>query len=231
MIHVASNRSGLIVLFKVQDTTKSAGEGKTGLTAATIGTIKIKRSDADAAVAPGAIHDATVLGTYESMVNTHAAIKEVDSTSMKGVYELHVPNSLGIAYGGTFASGDFVAISISGGTNAAPVDILIQIDPAAKVTAIDSAVAAPSGFLNNTSAPSDFLDSIIPAAASPADKAGWNLRECLWAASRFPMFNKVTDDQANKRLYLANDSDDDWAWCTYSGSIGGTIIKPAMGEV
>lgn len=113
--------TGVIVQIKIYNSTVTTGAGLTGLTYSTCGTLYYKRSNGTASVSVS-INDITTFGTFAGSA-TAAAFKQVDSSNMPGVYELHLPNN-------AFAAGaSEVMFLLKGGTNAAPVELKIQLEP------------------------------------------------------------------------------------------------------
>jgi hypothetical protein len=113
--------TSLILEIFLQDTTSTTGAGKTGLTNATSGlNLSYKRNTGTAAVNVATVNSITTFGTFAG-TSTQGAFKEVDSTNLPGVYELHIPNN-------ALASGaDSVLVMLSGMTGVAPLPLEIEL--------------------------------------------------------------------------------------------------------
>jgi len=141
MLQTFKNGQGSIVLrMKLLDSSLSTGAGLTGLTNASSGlkisTIADNESSAVAyTVAGSTVETITTLGTYAAPTATKCRFKEVDATNHPGVYELHIADA-------RFAvsNAKSLLISISGATNLAQADAVIQLQ------SDDPFVAKPSNY-------------------------------------------------------------------------------------
>jgi hypothetical protein len=103
----------------VQDNTKTDGSGLTGLTNGSAGlTAYYKKSGGSASVA-FTLSAISTLGTFAGG-STTGAFKEVDSTNMPGVYELHLPNAL-------FSGATSAVVYLQGAANMAPLVLEIEL--------------------------------------------------------------------------------------------------------
>lgn len=110
---LAGATSNIFEIF-IQDSTSTAGAGKTGLLFSGI-TGYYKRSNGTAAVQI-TMATITTLGTFAT-----GGLKEVDATNMPGLYEVHIPDT-------AFATGaKNVVVMYKGGTNMAPVLLEIEL--------------------------------------------------------------------------------------------------------
>ena len=124
-----------IVNVFIQDSSSTVGAGLTGLaynSSSLTGYYKRNSASGSTAITLATI---ATLGTF-----TSGGFKEVDSTNMKGVYELHIPNT-------ALASGaDSVVICLQGATNMAP--LLLEIELTATTNQTDMRVAKNTALSN-----------------------------------------------------------------------------------
>lgn len=121
-LSVRADKTSLIVLLFIPDTTKADGSGLTGLAYNSAGlSAYYVRSNETAAVA---ITLATMtLGTFAS-----GGFKEVDATNLPGVYQFCIPNA-------ALASGaSSVVVMLKGATNMPPIRFEIAISPEMTLT-------------------------------------------------------------------------------------------------
>lgn len=120
--------AGVILRVKLLDSSVQTGAGLTGLTSASSG-LKISTiADVEATataytVAGSTIESITTLGTYAAPTATKCRFKEVDATNHKGVYEIHLADARYAVSGARS-----LLVSISGATNLAECDFVVQLD-------------------------------------------------------------------------------------------------------
>jgi hypothetical protein len=114
---VAGTTSQIVNVF-AQDTTLQTGAGKTGLTNASFACYYKRNLGASSVAVTLDASSGVILGTYEPVIASHGAIKEIDSANMPGLYEFQIPNN-------ALASGaDNVTLMLTGtGIRVAPIDI------------------------------------------------------------------------------------------------------------
>ena len=122
-----SETGGIILRCKVLDSSVSTGAGLTGLSSASSGLIIAAIADVEATtttytVAGSNVETITTLGTYAAPTSGKCRFKEVDSTNHPGVYEIH----LAVARYGVSSSRSLL-VSLSGATNMAQTDFVIQL--------------------------------------------------------------------------------------------------------
>lgn len=131
LLSVKHSATSVIVRVKLLDSSVTTGAGLTGLTEASSG-LRISTIVDNAATAVSytqagsTIETITTLGTYAAPTASKCRFKEVDSTNHPGVYELHFADARF-----SVASARFLLISLSGATNLAQCDFLIQLNAAA----------------------------------------------------------------------------------------------------
>lgn len=203
MSFVAAGTTNKIVLVFVQDVTKTAGEGLTGLTNATCGTLYYKRSNGSASVQVGTINTISTLGTFAGS-STAAAFKEVDATNMPGVYELHLPDN-------AFAAGaSEVRFVLKGATNAAPLPLSFVINA--------GVVLASAG-----------LDAVSVSETLAGSTLGvLTFRDRLFLVSQWLLAKRADDDgsvSGSKGVTIYNNAGNAAKWAaTYSKTSGVTTI-------
>jgi hypothetical protein len=150
---ITAGTTSYIMTLMAYDSSSTVGAGKTGITYNGGITCYYKRSNGSADVSC-TINTITTLGTYAGSA-TNAAWKEVDSTNMPGVYELHIPNN-------AFASGAtdvMIYLLLSG---VVPIVLYFRINPPADLQTVlgTAPTAATAGILdvnakniNNAAAP------------------------------------------------------------------------------
>jgi hypothetical protein len=119
--------------------------GLTGLSSASSGLIIAAIADVEATtttytVAGSNVETITTLGTYAAPTSGKCRFKEVDATNHPGVYEIH----LAVARYGVSSSRSLL-VSLSGATNMAETDFVIQLaalDPETVMRGTDSAALA-----------------------------------------------------------------------------------------
>jgi hypothetical protein len=124
---VLRGTTSVIIRVKILNSSVTTGAGLTGLTSASSGLIISTIADNEATpttytVAGSTIETITTLGTYATPTASKCRFKEVDSTNHPGIYELQIADarfSVGGARG--------LLISISGATNAAQCDALVEL--------------------------------------------------------------------------------------------------------
>jgi hypothetical protein len=137
-----SETGGIILRCKVLDSSVSTGAGLTGLSSASSGLIIAAIADVEATtttytVAGSNVETITTLGTYAAPTSGKCRFNEVDSTNHSGVYEIH----LAVARYGVSSSRSLL-VSLSGATNMAETDFVIQLaalDPETVMRGTDSA--------------------------------------------------------------------------------------------
>ena len=129
---VVKNSTSQIFHIFIQDSSQTDGSGLTGLVFNTAGLTAYYIREGDALPAVEITLVTATIGTYAS-----GGFKEVDSTNMPGIYELHIPDA-------AFALGsEAVVIMLKGASNMAPLPLEIQlIDAPATTAAIATAVLA-----------------------------------------------------------------------------------------
>lgn len=131
LLSVKHSATSVILRVKLLDSSVTTGAGLTGLTSASSGliisTIVDNAATATAYTQAGStIEDITTLGTYAAPTASKCRFKEVDSTNHKGIYEIHFADARF-----SVASARFLLVSLSGATNLAQCDFLIQLNSAA----------------------------------------------------------------------------------------------------
>lgn len=182
MLQVFKNGQTSIVLrVKVLDSSVSTGAGLTGLTSASSGLRIATIADNEAAataytVAGSTIETITTLGTFAAPTATKCRFKEVDATNHPGVYELHIADARFAV-----ANAKSLLVSLSGATNAAQTDFVVQLqtddpyvaklDAAATRTALglssanlDTQLAAIAGFIDTEIGTLTTNVAAVPAA-------------------------------------------------------------------
>jgi hypothetical protein len=134
-----------ILRVKLLDSSVTTGAGLTGLTSASSGlrisTISDQEATATAyTVAGSTIETITTLGTYAAPTATKCRFKEVDATNHPGVYEIHLADARFSVSGTTQ-----LLVSISGATNLAQCDFVIDQKPAANVSHFGGVALSASG--------------------------------------------------------------------------------------
>jgi len=141
---IAAGTTSYVMTVMAYDSSSTVGAGKTGITYNGGITFYYKRSNGTASVAC-TINTITTLGTYNGSA-TNAAWKEVDSTHMPGVYEVHIPNN-------AFASGatDVMCTLILSGV--VPIPLYFRINPPADIqTALGTAITCTTGGIPDVNA-------------------------------------------------------------------------------
>ena len=150
---VTAGTTSYIMTVMAYDSSSTVGAGKTGITYNGGITCYYKRSNGSADVSC-TINTITTLGTYAGSA-TNAAWKEVDSTNMPGVYELHIPNN-------AFASGAtdvMIYLLLSG---VVPIVLYFRINPPADIqTALGTAITCTTGGIPDVN-----MKNIVNAAVS-----------------------------------------------------------------
>lgn len=128
MLQTFKNGQGSIVLrVKLLDSSATTGAGLTGLTSGSSGLIISTIADNEATataytVAGSKIETITTLGTYAAPTATKCRFKEVDATNHKGVYEIQIADARFAV-----ASAKSLIVSLSGATNLAQADFVVQL--------------------------------------------------------------------------------------------------------
>lgn len=122
-----NGQTSIILRFKLLDSSSTTGAGLTGLTSASASLIISTIADVEATAvaytqAGSTIETITTLGTYAAPTATKCRFKEVDSTNHKGVYEFQFADA---RY--AVANAKSLLVSVSGATNLAQADFLIQL--------------------------------------------------------------------------------------------------------
>jgi hypothetical protein len=130
--------TGVILRFKILDSSVTTGAGKTGLSSASTGLIISTIADIEATAtaysAAGATIDAvTTLGTYAAPTAGHCRFKEVDATNHPGVYELQLENARFAVSG---AKSLLVSVQVTGGQQ---TDFVIDMAAASDLRTIAGA--------------------------------------------------------------------------------------------
>jgi hypothetical protein len=134
---IVAGTTSYIMTVMAYDSSSTVGAGKTGITYNGGVTFYYKRSNGSADVAC-TINTITTLGTYAGSA-TNAAWKEVDSTNMPGVYELHIPNN-------AFASGATDVMCFLALSGMVPIPLYFRINPPADLqTALGTAITCTTG--------------------------------------------------------------------------------------
>jgi len=128
MLHTFKNgQTSVILRVKLLDSSVTTGAGLTGLLYSSTGLIISTIADLEATataytVAGSTIEDITTLGTYAAPTATKCRFKEVDATNHPGLYEIQLADA-------RFAvsSAKSLIVSLSGATNLAQTDFLIQL--------------------------------------------------------------------------------------------------------
>lgn len=160
LIQPASPTS-VVLRLKLMDSTSTTGAGKTGLTSGTAGlaihTMRLNESvPVSYYVSGGTIQDISTLGTYAAPAANSCRFKEVNSTLLPGVYELHLADSRFTSQG--------LIVSLNGATGLAQADFEIQCQNiAADIKAWLG--TAPNALVSGR------VDAIIGAVASGVDVA------------------------------------------------------------
>jgi hypothetical protein len=146
----------------IQDSTSTAGAGKTGLAYNTSGLTACYVLQQAAAVAITLVTQ-TVTGGF-----TSGGFKEVDATKCPGVYRLDVPDA-------AFASGNSVIIFLVGATGAAPCAVEIALrtfdDQSAGLTGFERTTRAITiGTVGTGSSATAIVTSSLTPAASVTDQ-------------------------------------------------------------
>jgi len=114
---ISKGSTSVIAHIFVQDSTSTAGAGKTGLTEASF-TCYYMRPGATGAVA-STVNSISTLGTYAGSA-TNCAAKEVSAANMPGVYEFHFANNM-------LATGVEQVVVMLTGSGIAPVTLEVQL--------------------------------------------------------------------------------------------------------
>lgn len=128
---------------KLMDSTKTTGEGLTGLTFNSAGLIIAVIQEGEATTTPytqvaGNIETIATLGTYAAPTAGKIRFKEVDAVNHKGLYEIQVTDA-------RFAGASEVIISFVGAADLAEQDIEIQIESVTVTTNNDKTGYTVSG--------------------------------------------------------------------------------------
>lgn len=120
--------TGVILRVKLLNSTLTTGAGLTGLTSSSAGLIIAAIADVEAtstvyAQASSNIESITTLGTYAAPTAGKCRFKEVDATNHPGVYEIQLADAR-YAVSGSRS----LLVSISGATNLAQCDFIVQLD-------------------------------------------------------------------------------------------------------
>jgi hypothetical protein len=120
-------QTSVIILLKILDSSVATGAGKTGLAYNTSGLVIATKADNEASAtvytsAATHIEDISTLGTYAAPSASCCRFKEVDSTNMKGIYELQLADAR-FAVSGAKS----LLVSISGAAGAAETDFVIPL--------------------------------------------------------------------------------------------------------
>lgn len=154
LISFKRSQTGIVVRFKILDSSQVDGRGLAALDFESSGLIISTIADNEATataytVAGSNVEDISVLGTYQAPSSGKCRFAEVDATNHPGIYELHLANA---RY--AVANAKSVIVSVHGATDAAQADFLIpltDIDPydavRAGLTALPNAAAEASGGL------------------------------------------------------------------------------------
>jgi len=119
---VDAGSTQVILQFSILDSSKTKGEGLTGITSGSAG-LKISMMRNRGQTAPTALTPIAVatLGTWVSPTSAQAGIRAEDDTNRPGEYQLHCPDV-------AFASGaETVTFLVWGATNMVPVQIEITL--------------------------------------------------------------------------------------------------------
>lgn len=149
-----NGQSSIVLRVKLLNSSVSTGAGLTGLTSASSGLIIGTIADNEAAgtaytVAGSTIETITTLGTYAAPTATKCRFKEVDATNHPGIYEIQLADA---RY--AVSSAKSLLISVSGATNLAQADCVVQLqsdDPyVAKTTPLTAAQIATGVWQDTT---------------------------------------------------------------------------------
>lgn len=142
LISYKRSQTGVVVRFKILDSSETDGRGLTGLTNASSG-LKIatiadnETSTTVYTVAGSNVEDITTLGTYQAPSSNKCRFEQVDATNHPGIYELHLANA---RY--AVASAKSLLVSVTGATDAAECDFLIPLVDLDPYTSVGTAVSA-----------------------------------------------------------------------------------------
>lgn len=131
LLSVKHSATSVILRVKLLDSSVTTGAGITGLTYSSSGlkisTITENEASATTYTSAGSTtEDITTLGTYAAPTATKCRFKQVDATNHPGVYELHLADARFAV-----ASARSLLVSISGATNLAQCDFVVQLNAAA----------------------------------------------------------------------------------------------------
>jgi len=135
--------TSVILRVKILDATSTVGAGLTGLTSASSGlrisTIASNEATATVyTVAGSTIETITTLGTYAAPTATKCRFKEVDATNHKGVYEIQLADARFAV-----AGAKSLIVSVLGATNAAEVDLEIDLQAEVDLEYVAGTSVAP----------------------------------------------------------------------------------------
>lgn len=130
LLSAKHSATSVILRVKLLDSGVTTGAGLTGLTEASSGlkisTIADTESAATSYTSAGStIESITTLGTYAAPTATKCRFKEVSSSNHPGVYEIHLANARF-----SVASARSLLVSVSGATNLAQCDFVVQLNSA-----------------------------------------------------------------------------------------------------
>lgn len=166
----------------LQDSSSTTGAGLTGLTNSSTGLniSWIRETEASATTytsAGSTIDTITTLGTFAAPSASHCRFKEVDSTNLKGIYEIQLADATFNATG----SNRHMILMVSGATNLAPCTIEIQLTGMdlndgvhGGMTALPNAAAAAAGglwILGANAAATTTLTGVAASSSTPATAA------------------------------------------------------------
>lgn len=178
--------TSVILRVKLLDSSVTTGAGLTGLTSASSGLIISTIADVEATattytVGGSTIESITTLGTYAAPTATKCRFKEVDATNHKGVYEIQLADAR-FAVSGARS----LLVSVSGATNLAQCDFVVQLDN-----------------LN------DVADAILARDIGSGSNAGSTNERTVRSALRF-LRNKFSISGATLTVYEEDDTTTAW---------------------
>lgn len=129
---VENGITSLILRVFIQDSSSTTGAGKTGLSHTSTGMIIALIADNEATatlytVAASNVETITTLGTFAAPTSNKCRFKEVDSTNLPGVYELHFANTRWAVSGARSVQGMITGAS---GAVACPFEVQLADVPA-----------------------------------------------------------------------------------------------------
>lgn len=155
---VDRSSTSVIMHVFIGDSSVTTGAGLTGLTNASSGLVisAIHPGDASAtvySVASSNVETISTLGTYAAPTSGKVRFKELDSTNMPGVYELHLANGLF-----SVSSDTTLRLTLKGATNMRVTNYVFQIGSPANMVRINGALT--DGTPADASKPAIYLRTI-----------------------------------------------------------------------